>query len=125
MMANNGVFVERREHERLAVHGNLVVSMRNGLRNKVGPVMDVCAGGLAFRYMDNSTLGEGPFELDIKVGGTGVGLKNIPVRLVSETRSNNQLAAGLSPIKRCSIQFGEISPDQKSQLDLLFQFHTR
>lgn len=124
-MASTEFSVERRKHERFAARDDVVAALRSSLERKVGLVMNVSRGGLAFRYIESSEMVAEPFELDLKLGETGVDLKGVPVRLVTDTGMANEFSFSLIPLKKCSVQFGQMTCKQTSNLDFFLQYHTR
>ena len=123
-MASTEFSAERREHERYAARDDVVAALRSSLKSKVGLVMNVSRGGLAFRYVESTDMVAEPLELDLKLGETGVNLKGVPVKLVNDTSMANEFSFSLIPLRKCSLQFGQMTREQTSKLELLLQYHT-
>ena len=56
--------VDRRIHKRFKVQDGALALLRANIR-KVGQIIDISRGGLAFRYMSNGERLNGSFELNI------------------------------------------------------------
>jgi hypothetical protein len=52
--------------------------------------------------------------LSIVIPPEAFALREVPFQVVSDFRSDDP--AGTSDLKRCGIRFGELNPDQKTQL---------
>jgi len=79
-------------------------------------IIDISRGGLAFRYLGDHELAMNPTELDI-IRDEQFALSKIPVKPVSDC----PLAYGYIPMRRRSVQFGELTPWQKAELEHFLQ----
>ncbi|WP_432823719.1 PilZ domain-containing protein [Trichloromonas sp.] len=75
-------------------------------------VIDISCGGLAFRYLGDHKLNEHPGELDIHFGDNCT-LSNLPVTSVSDAA----IEYGYIPMRRRGLQFTDLSPGRKAELD--------
>lgn len=74
-------------------------------------VIDISQGGLAFRYLGDQELAMIPAEVDI-LQDERFALTKIPVHPVSDCA----ISFGFIPMRRRSVQFGELTPWQKAEL---------
>jgi hypothetical protein len=86
--------------------------------------MNISKGGLAFRYIDGNGESTEPFELDISVARDGLYLKNVPFKTVWVSPVAGHSAFIFLERKQRSVQFGEMTPHQISQLDYFLHNYT-
>ena len=93
--------------------------------SKLGQIIDVCAGGLAFRYVDVGNLSQISFhELDIFLAENGFCLKEVPFRVISELEMDNGMPFSSVIMRRLGVQFGELTQAQRDMLDYFIRYHT-
>lgn len=113
-------FVERRRLKRFKVkEGAFAALMPDS--NKLGQILDMGKGGLAFLYIDNGEAGDGSSALDIFVIGEKFYLSSLPVQIVSDTRVPNKIPINPIVMRRQGVQFCELTPEQTSSLDAFMQ----
>jgi hypothetical protein len=121
-MTSSREIVERRKHERLQIqHGAFVIL--KSYDNKVGQIADISPDGLTFIY---HTSGKGSVmatQLDIFVAGSPVHMNKIPCRTISEFEIDSDIHRSIIK-RRCGLQFEELTPDQKFELESFIQNHT-
>ena len=84
----------------------------------LGSIIDISEGGLAFTYMDNSvSLPEEPVKLDILMSDDGFYLDQLPFETVADFRIPPEYSFSTVTMKRLCLKFGELSAEQKKQLD--------
>jgi hypothetical protein len=115
--------IERRVHKRYKAREGTVAFLGEPL-NIMGSVIDVSKGGLAFRYIANGKRPSESFELDILYSHEPVYIDRMPFRTVSDTEITGESGSKLFPLRRCGVQFGELTEVQKSQLEYLIENHT-
>jgi hypothetical protein len=122
--------VDQRKHKRYVVPtGSFVVLGPHG--PILGQIIDISMGGVAFRYM-NSRKPKDESYLDIFLTEGDLSLGRVPFKTVSDFEIPNTILykivdpipIGYKAMKRVSVQFGELTPDQKSQLEELTQKHS-
>jgi hypothetical protein len=114
-MTNTKIQVERRKHQRFQVqNGAFVVLTPPG--TKVGRIVDISIGGLAFHYVGKQESSRESTQLSIFSGDCSFYLYRVPCATVSDLRA---YAGGVAPlsIRRHSVQFGELTRDQVSRLE--------
>jgi hypothetical protein len=130
VMINAKEIVERREHKRFWAQGGAFAILRPHFY-KLGQIMDVGRGGLAFRYTTSMEQPYEPFELDISLdifspeyhtSGANVNfsLSGLPIKIISDVEIA-RIPFGSIAQRRCGVQFGELTHDQKSKIDYFIQ----
>jgi len=82
-------------------------------------IVDVSSSGLAFRYVDGQKMIDGPLELDILWDHMDVFLLNLKMEAISDFQLANEFLLGVIPIRRCGVEFVNLTVDQLSQLENL------
>ena len=90
--------------------------------NKVGRIIDIGMDGLRFGYVASKELSYKSFEVDIFLSNTDFYLERVPCEMISEARIPRSPFGPLS-IRKCTVQFGELTPNQMSQLEYFIQNH--
>jgi len=114
--------IERRKHERFSVSRDVFVALRPDY-GKVGQVIDISLGGLAFAYMANGRSPSRSSELDIFSADRSFSLQRVPFRTTSDFESD-KIPFSSVRMRRSGLQFGNLASSQKSQLEYLIQNHT-
>jgi len=112
--------IERRRHKRYQV--------RNGAytvnSSKPGLIVDISFGGMSFNYIDRKEWPEETFRLDIVFGPEEeFRLTDIPYRVVSDRINGDRLRDSSLVVKRRGIEFGELTPEQRVQLEYFIKNH--
>ena len=115
--------VERREHKRFVVREGVYALLKND-SSKLGQIKNISRGGLAFSYIVNGEEMDESFKVDIFISGRGFCLKNIPSKKISDFHINNKLPFSTFAIRKVGVQFNNLDPSQKSQLDNFMREHT-
>jgi len=109
---------ERRKHPRFQVE---TVSVATLCKSIVGIITDISKGGIAFRYIGFDQEGEEVFKGSQKVSivheGTGFSLLDVPCTMIRNYSTRHEYYLGSLSMNRCCLQFGRLTPAQKSQLD--------
>ena len=104
--------------------GEIALAVLKAKPVQMGQIVNISQGGLAFRYIDSKLELNESFELDILFARDAFYLKKVPFRIVSDFNRVSKLSVGTFKMKQQGVQFGEMMPDQQSQLDLFIQNHT-
>jgi hypothetical protein len=84
---------------------------------KLGRIIDIGLGGLAFSYLiTNGEKSKSP-ELDIFIAGSEFYLERLPIKGISESRMPRNPSGSSLPVRRFSVQFGELEGFHISQLN--------
>jgi c-di-GMP-binding flagellar brake protein YcgR len=114
---------ERRKYRRLQAEENTFALLK-GQVSKLGRLMDISQGGLAFRYVSIGERLEGPLELDLVTPKDDLRLNGLPVRVVSNFGMRSKTPSGPIKLRRVGVQFRELTHDQQSQLDHFIRNYT-
>ena len=109
--------IDQRAHRRFQVRIGAGAALNE---SKMGAITNISRGGLAFSYIDIG--GEHEKDRQVRpelsiVHEEGFALENIPCTILGEGSSPSQNLFGSSNINQCHIQFGQLTPEQKSQLE--------
>jgi len=115
-------FVERRRFKRFKVKEGAFAALMPDSK-KLGQILDLARGGLAFVYIDPGEAADGS-ELQIVVTENKFYLSKLPVHLVSDIWVPNKLPINPIFVRRQGVQFGELTPEQTSLLDSFIRQYT-
>jgi len=79
--------------------------------------------GLAFSYMAVKERSDSSFELDIFLSDGDFYLEKVPCETISDWKTY-QSAFDSFTMRECTVKFGDLTLDQKSQLEYFIQNHT-
>ncbi len=114
---------ERRKKRRYQVKKGAFAAVRP-LYEKIGRIINISQGGLAFRYMDIGNQEKGTRELDIFVISDAFRLDRIPAKIISDSDVPEKPSPGSLPLRHCRVEFGELNRDQAVQLDYSIRNYT-
>ena len=115
--------VERRKHKRFKVPKDAFVVLRSDYL-KLGQIEQVSMNGLEFRYATSEGSLNEPFELDIFLAGTAFYLYKVPFKTVSDSEAAKSTPFPSLPVRQCIVKFGELTLNQKSQLEYFIHNYT-
>jgi hypothetical protein len=115
--------VDHRAHQRYRVPINSYISLGSDDR-VLGQIIDISLGGIAFRYMGSEKLPD-ESHLDIVLTEGDLYLSKVPFKTISDYEiPNTVLCKTVDPMprscrtmRRSGLQFGELTPDQRVQLE--------
>jgi len=114
---------ERRVYKRFEVQEGAFTSLR-GPVSKLGQIMDISRGGLAFRYIDTGVYPDSSFELDISLSDNGFHLAEVSCKTISDSAIAKESYSSSITMRRLGVQFAELTHNQTSQLEHFIQNHT-
>jgi hypothetical protein len=115
-------FDEHRKHKRFQVPGGVFVGF--GPRaNKVGQIVDVSMGGLAYRYVGCEESSDGS-HLDIFVTDNDFYLGAVPFKTVCDLQVAGRAASSPMTMRRCGVRFGKLTGKQNAQLEYFIRQYT-
>ena len=115
--------VERRKHKRFRAEEGAYAAVRPHY-DKIGQIIDVSRGGLAFRYLVSDSQEDASSELDIFLIGDGFHLDKVPFQTVSDEGIPERLSPSSQKMWRCGVQFGELTQMQILKLKEFILNHT-
>ena len=110
---------DRRKHKRFRLPAGAIVAFRPGYL-KLGRIIDVGIGGLGFSYITSEELPNVSSELDIFLAIRDFYLYNMPFETIWDFETDAVRFASVKT-RRSGLEFGELTPDQISQLEYLIQ----
>jgi hypothetical protein len=116
-------YVERRKYTRFRTRNGALIELRSQ-RGKLGEIIDISKGGLAFRYIDIGDRPKGSFELDIFLKETGFRLEKVPAKTISDSRTTKYFPFSSTKTRRQGVEFGELTQKQISQLEHFIRNYT-
>jgi len=89
----------------------------------MGDIIDIGSGGLSFRYTGKKEPPIQSSELDILLTDGSFYLDKVPLKRLSEVEIDADRTSGFST-RRCCVQFGDLTDDQKSGLRYFIRNYT-
>jgi hypothetical protein len=117
--------VERRKHKRFHAKDGTFAVLRPQwpYSTKIGQIIDISMGGLAFSDVAGEDQPNRSYELDILLAEHSFHLTKIPFETIWDQEAE-QLPSSTLSMRRCGVQFGELTRNQKSQLEYFVWHYT-
>ena len=114
--------VERRKYHRFRVPPGVFLSFSPD-DSRLGEVVDISVGGLAYRYLATEKKPNPARRLNIFSTGDESYMNDVPFQTVSDFRT---LDIPFTPVmmRRSGIQFGELTHSLMSRLEYFIENHT-
>ncbi len=114
---------ERRKNKRFkaACGAYAVLGPEN---SKIGQIKDISIDGLAFKYLADEARPNGAGELNIIIRQNNLHVQSIPIQTVSDFELAKENAFSTVRLRQQGVQFGELTSDQTSQLELILKHYT-
>jgi hypothetical protein len=127
-MAKSEELKEQRKQKRLLPNGLAFVVSERFLYG-VGTLVDISGGGVAFQYTCDSggdrDLLKGSIKLDLFKSEPSLNVTGIDCNVVYDTAVPWKVGFfGNYQVRRCGVQFGELSRNQSSELDYFIKDFT-
>jgi hypothetical protein len=121
-MTKEKKMAEHREDKRSRVFSDAFVALGPHF-NKVGRLIDIHMDGLEFHYMARKELSDRSFEIDIFLTDGDFYLEKVPCETLADMKTRR---SGYTPftMRQCTVQFGDLSPDQRTQLEYFIRKYT-
>lgn len=114
--------VERRKHKRYQVDNGALVLL-GWYYETVGRIIDISAGGLAFRYLPHEE-GVDESDLTIVLSETNFYLDEVPTKTISDFELRDEIPATSTTARRRGVQFMNPTDHQKAQIDFFINNYT-
>lgn len=114
--------VERRKHKRFQVDNGAFVVLGSN-HDKSGRIIDISVGGLAFRYMTPVERQNGSY-LAIVLPETNFYLDEVSIKTISDFELPYKLPTNSMAMRRCGVQFVNLTDNQKSQIEFFINNYT-
>lgn len=115
--------MERRKYTRFRAKDGALIELRS-YRGRLGEIIDISKGGLAFRYIDIGDRPKGSFELDIFLKETGFRLEKVPAKTISDLKTTKYFPYSSTITRRQGVQFGKLTRNQISKLEHFIKNYT-
>jgi len=115
--------IEKRRHKRFRSKESAYAAFGNHAM-KIGHIVDISMGGLAFHYIADGDQINGACELEIYLAHNGFHMSEVPFNTVSDFMLPSEFPISTIVMRRRGVQFGELSEQQVSQLGYLIQNYT-
>ena len=118
---------EKRKTTRFKVkEGAYAISSSTKSNELLGQIIDISTGGLSFSYLDYENKYESiePSDIDLFISGAGFFFNNLRIKTISDIVLPETHSFSSLPIRRRSIQFSNLSKQDKSNLDNFIQQYT-
>jgi hypothetical protein len=115
--------VERRRHKRFRTKEG-AYAVLSGPVSKMGQILDISRGGLAFRYID---IGDRPKEtcvLDILRDDNVFRVENVSFKIISDLDASKDFPFSTIPMRRCGGKFTGLNDKQVDDLAYLIENYT-
>ena len=119
--------MERREHKRFEVRSGafaVLSTPESRFTKRVGQIIDISMGGLAFCYIATEEPSNGESELKIITTNNGFHLDRLPSRTVSDFETPDESPFTSISMRRSGLQFGRLTEEQISMLEHFILQHT-
>jgi hypothetical protein len=121
-MTNGNELIERRKDKRFEAPAGLFVAFKPH-DARLGEIIDISMGGLAFRYLATKKLSNGSYKLKIFLTEGDFYLHDLRFETVTDF-GTFQIPHTSITMRRSGLQFGELTPDQRAQLKHFIHNHT-
>jgi hypothetical protein len=91
---------------------------------KMGQITNISKDGLAFHYIDRQVGTNSLFKMDILFAGKAFYLDRLLFKPVFDSLVETEIPLNSFTIRKCGVQFGELSHRQQSQLEYFICNHT-
>lgn len=108
---------DRRRHERFRIKGKALAYYRTH-SPKIGEIIDIGCGGLAFSYIGSAEPSNSSFDLDVMFPDRTDYLDRLPCSAVSDCQMDTD-TCGCAGSRRCGVQFGDLDERQKAKITSL------
>ena len=114
----------KRAHTRFQAKDLTFVKLCSKSDVDIGQMLDISRGGLSLRYFIDSEKTQDYSKSGIFLSGGDFIIDQIPFRTVSDTILNSSPPFSIITLRRFSVQFEKIPPDQMAKLDYFLLNHT-
>jgi len=115
--------IDRRRKKRYRVKEGAFAALINH-ENRLGQIKDISLVGLSFRYIDGNEQIDPQSELKIILAGNGLFMENLPYHPVNDYEVDSGFKFSSLKMRQMHLAFGDLTPDQLSQLDYFILNHT-
>ncbi len=114
---------EQRKHKRFRVKQGVYI-MKLSDSEQMNPIADISMGGLSYYYIADEDKSEQHFTASIVIPFNKFSIDNVKVSTASDIEISNQTDFGYISMRRCGLQFKELTADQTDSLEDFILHHT-
>lgn len=114
---------ERRQQKRFIAEEGAFAALVDQ-ESRLGQIKDISVQGLSFRYIDSHEKLNNADELKIILGNQGLYLDRVPFVKISDFEIESEFSFSSIKMRQIGLQFGELTTEQKMQLERFIQQHT-
>jgi len=111
-------FIEKRHDKRFAVQ-NGIVALPGASTVDIGTIVDISQGGISIRYTPTEEQNGAAPDIDILLADHNFYITEVPVITKSNFKLENKIPFSYIYERRCGMQFGELTENQRNQLNEL------
>ncbi len=115
-MPTNKAVIERRKHKRYNAKEGAYAAI-SPHSQKLGQIIDISMGGLAFKYIDNSEKPEDRQEQSIFLSSLGYYVGELPFETIEDYEITNYPSFSSMKLRKRRVKFTELSFKQLFDLD--------
>ena len=116
---------EKRKHKRFNVEIGSLLVLEPRSREKLGDILNLSRGGLAYRYVPDTVQPLNSFEIDIFwVPGDSSFLNNVPCITISDSDAARRFPIDRNKYRLRGVQFRELAESQISRLEFCILKYT-
>jgi len=104
--------------------GEIALAVLKAKPLKMGQIVNISKGGLAFRYIDSEIESGKSSEIDILFAQNNFHLKKVLFKTVADYKAVSEFPFSSIVMRQKSVQFREMRPYQTSQLDYFIKNYT-
>jgi hypothetical protein len=123
-IADRRIETDKRKYIRYCVKDHILVNLRSESKPNYGQLLDISKGGLSFYYFADAKKPKNYSELGIFPSNDDFAIERIPCKTVSDTNMIDESPFGTKILRRHSIRFEKLTPEQKSKLDYFLKNYT-
>lgn len=97
--------------------GEIAIAVIKSNPTKLGQIQNLSKEGMSFQYVADDSKSKGIFSLDLLLADRRMHLKDLPFKPVSDFEIQDDLSLNPIKTKQFSLQFKELTSNQKEQLD--------
>jgi hypothetical protein len=91
---------------------------------KMGQIINISKDGLAFHYIDRQGASNSLFKMDILFAQDAFYLDRLLFKPIFDVEIDTDIPLNSFAIRKCGVQFGELSSQQHSRLEYFIRNHT-
>lgn len=121
---------EQRRSTRYRIGGNAYALLKQPQYKELGKIIDISQTGISFLCINQGDWDASSFTIDIFLGheennciSEQIILKNIPLKPICYCRDNTLGHRPSTMMKRCGVEFDQLTQDQRARLELFILRH--